>query len=290
MRILSLFDGIGCGRVALERAGIPIDIYIASEIDKDSIRVAKKNYPDIIQIGDVREVDFSKFENIDAIIGGSPCSYFSNARTSFQETRERYPNGTGYELFTYFAKAVKQIKPRYFLYENNYSMSKEVRNQITLDLGVKPVMIDSALVTAQSRKRYYWTNIDDVLPPKDRNILIGDVIEGAVTGAAFRNQLTKKGYVSGWDIRKDHKSNCLLTFATKRNCAIQMQDGSIRPLTADEYELLQTLPQGYTDCLSESGRKTVCALGWTVDVLAYIFQHMEESEHHIRSNYRRKLF
>lgn len=98
MTVLSLFDGIACGRVALERAGIPVDIYIASEVDKDSIKVSKNNYPDIIQIGDVRDIDFSKFENVDAIIGGSPCSYFSNARTAFQDTRERYPNGTGYEL------------------------------------------------------------------------------------------------------------------------------------------------------------------------------------------------
>lgn len=286
--VLSLFDGISCGRIAFDRAGITIDSYYASEIEKDSIKVSKENYPDIIQLGDIRKLDFKILPHIDMIIGGSPCSYWSNARTSQQSTRERYPNGTGYELFGFFVEAVKELKPKYFLYENNYSMSEEVRNQISSDLHCKPIMIDSALVCAQSRKRLYWCNFD-VSVPIDRNICISDVIPDSITGAAKRNQLTKNGYEYRIDIRKDLKSNCLVTFATKRNCCVQTKEGSIRPLTADEYEILQTLPKGYTKCLSESSRKTVIALGWTIDVITHILNHIPESDNYIKPITKRRL-
>ena len=289
MTVLSLFDGIACGRVALERSGIKVDRYYASEIERESIRVTKENYPDIIQLGDARYIDFDKLPHIDLLIGGSPCSYWSNARTSFKETRERYPSGNGYDLFCVFVDAVKKITPKYFLYENNYSMSKEVRNQITSDLHCKPIMIDSSLLSAQSRKRLYWCNFD-VIQPQDKNIHLSDIIPNAVTGAAKRNQLTRNGYEYRLDIRKDHKSNCLVTFATKRNCCIQLNDGSIRPLTADEYEILQTLPAGYTKCLSESGRKTVIALGWTVDVIKHILDHIPESENYVKPIIKKRLF
>lgn len=289
MTVLSLFDGIACGRVALERSGIKVDKYYASEIEKNSIKVALNNYPDIVELGDARLIDFNRLPDIDLLIGGSPCSYWSNARTSFQDTRERYPSGIGYELFCIFVNAVNSIKPKYFLYENNYSMSKEVRNQITNDLRCKPIMIDSSLVSAQSRKRLYWCNFD-VIQPQDKNIFISDIIQNAVTGAAKRNHLTRNGYEYKVDIRKDHKSNCLVTFATKRNCCIQLNDGSIRPLTADEYEILQTLPSGYTKCLSESGRKTVIALGWTVDVIKHILNHIPESDNYIKPITQRRLF
>lgn len=284
MNVLSLFDGISCGRIALERAGITVEKYYASEINKNSIKVTMKNYPDTIQLGDVMSLNFNTLSDIDIIIGGSPCSYFSNARTTQTDKRERVPGGMGYELFTYFVNAVKTIKPKYFLYENNYSMSNEVMNKISIDLSASPIMIDSSLVSAQSRKRYYWTNIHNVSLPINKNIQIGDVIKCAVTGAALRNQLTKNGYKQTLNVRKDNKSNCLVTFATKRNCLVKMIDESVRPLTADEFEILQTLPKGYTDCLSESARKTVCALGWTVDVIAHIFRHIDESKIPIKQN------
>ena len=289
MTVLSLFDGIACGRVALERSGIKVDRYYASEIENNSIKVALNNYPDIVELGDAQLIDFNKLPDIDLLIGGSPCSYWSNARTSFQDTRERYPSGIGYELFCIFVNAVNSIKPKYFLYENNYSMSKDVCNQITNDLHVKPVMIDSSLVCAQSRKRLYWCNFD-VVQPQDKNIHLSDIIPNAVTGAAKRNQLTRNGYEYRLNIRKDHKSNCLVTFATKRNCCIQLNDGSIRPLTADEYEILQTLPAGYTKCLSESGRKTVIALGRTVDVIKHILDHIPESENYVKPIIKKRLF
>lgn len=211
------------------------------------------------------------------LIGGSPCSWWSNARAN-RTDKETKPDGIGYQLFSQYIKALHIVKPKYFLYENNYSISREIKDQITHDLGVEPIMINSALVSAQNRKRMYWTNIPNVTQPIDKHILLQDVIEGAVTGAAFRNQKQKDGNLKACtNIRKDNKSNCLLAYMANKNCCVQMNDGSIRPLTANEFEILQTLPQGYTQCLSESKRKSVIGLGWTVDVIAHIFKGLKEN-------------
>lgn len=136
-------------------------------------------------------------------------------------------------------------------------------------------MINSALVSAQNRKRYYWTNIP-VHQPQDKHIYLKDVIPNAVNGAAYRNQKQIDGTLKAMtNIRKDNKSNCLIAYMANKNCCVQMDDGSIRPLTADEFEILQTLPAGYTKCLSDSKRKSVIALGWTVDVITHIFSFIE---------------
>lgn len=275
IKVVSTFDGISCGRVAFDRAGIPVDKYVAYEIDDDAIKVSKANYSDIIHCGDVFDADFTKYKGYDLLIGGSPCSWWSNARSN-RTDKETTPDGIGYKLFCEYLRALKESKVKYFLYENNYSISKDIKEQITKDLGVKPIMINSALVSAQNRKRCYWTNIPNVTLPEDKNILLGDVIEGAVNGAAFRNQVQKDGTLKACtNIRKDNKSNCLIAYMANKNCCVQMQDGTIRPLTADEFEILQTLPAGYTSCLSESKRKSVIGLGWTVDVIAHILKHIE---------------
>lgn len=211
------------------------------------------------------------------LIGGSPCSWWSNARSN-RTDKETKPDGIGYKLFCQYIRALKESECKYFLYENNYSISKDIKNQITDDLGVEPIMINSALVSAQNRKRMYWTNIPNVSEHKDKNIKIGDVIHNAVNGAAFRNQVQKDGTLKACtNIRKDNKSNCLLAYMSNKNCCVQMKDGSIRPLTADEFEILQTLPKGYTSCLSESKRKSVIGLGWTVNVIAHIFKGLKEN-------------
>lgn len=153
MKVLSLFDGISCGRVALERAGIPVETYYASEIDKYAIQIAQKNYPDTIQIGDVTKVDFSEYiGKVDLIIGGSPCQGFSFAgkQLNFNDPRSK--------LFFEFLRAVRTIKPKYFLLEN-VKMKKEFQDIISERLGVQPIEINSALVSAQNRIRLYWTNI-----------------------------------------------------------------------------------------------------------------------------------
>lgn len=170
MRVLSLFDGISCGRVALERAGIPVDVYYASEIDKYAIQIAQKNYPDTIQIGDVTKVDFSEYVGkVDLIIGGSPCQGFSFAgkQLNFDDPRSK--------LFFEFVRAVREIKPKYFLLEN-VKMKQEFQDIISEQLGVQPIEINSALVSAQNRKRLYWTNIPGVCQPDDKGIMLKDIV------------------------------------------------------------------------------------------------------------------
>ena len=177
MRILSLFDGISCGRLALERAGIPVEVYYASEIDKYAIKVSEKNYSDIIRLGDVRKIDFTQFiGKIDLIIGGSPCQDLSIAKKNRQGLE-----GEKSVLFWKFVEAVKTIKPKYFMLENVASMSKENKQIITDALGVEPILINSALVSAQQRKRLYWCNWA-VEQPEDKGIVLKDVLE---TGHAW---------------------------------------------------------------------------------------------------------
>lgn len=277
LNVLSTFNGISCGRIALERAGIPIERYVSYEIDDAANKVAKRNYPKDEYNGDVFDADFTQYKGFDLLIGGSPCSWWSNARSN-RTDKETKPDGMGYKLFCQYIRALKESECKYFLYENNYSISKDIKKQITEDLGVEPIMINSALVSAQNRKRMYWTNIPNVIEPKDKNIKIGDVIHNAVNGAAFRNQVQKDGTLKACiNIRKDGKSNCLLAYMANKNCCVQMSDNTIRPLTSEEFEILQTLPKGYTSCLSESKRKSVIGLGWTVDVIAHIFKGLKEN-------------
>lgn len=277
LNVLSTFNGISCGRIALERAGIPIERYVSYEIDDAANKVAKQNYPDDEYNGDVFDADFVQYNGFDLLIGGSPCSWWSNARSN-RTDKETKPDGIGYKLFCQYIRALKESECKYFLYENNYSISKDIKKQITYDLGVEPIMINSALVSAQNRKRMYCTNIPNVSEPKDKNIKIGDVIHNAVNGAAFRNQVQKDGTLKACtNIRKDGKSNCLLAYMANKNCCVQMSDDIIRPLTSEEFEILQTLPKGYTSCLSESKRKSVIGLGWTVDVIAHIFKGLKEN-------------
>lgn len=169
MKVLSLFDGISCGKVALERAGIHIDEYVAYEIDKSAIQISKKNYPEIIQRGDVTKTDFTEFKGFDLVMGGSPCQGFSIAgkKLNFEDPRSK--------LFFEFKRAIDEVKPKYFLLEN-VKMKKEYENIISEYLGVQPIEINSSLVSAQNRKRLYWTNIPGVQQPEDRGIMLKDVV------------------------------------------------------------------------------------------------------------------
>ena len=169
MKVLSLFDGISCGRLALERAGIPVEKYYASEIDKYAIQIAQKNYPDTIQIGDVTKLNYLELLDIDLVIGGSPCQGFSFAgkQLNFNDPRSK--------LFFEFVRAVKTIKPKYFLLEN-VKMKQEFQDIISEQLGVRPIEINSSLVSAQNRKRLYWTNIPNVTVPADKGILLKDIL------------------------------------------------------------------------------------------------------------------
>lgn len=170
MNILSLFDGMSCGRLALDRLGIKVDKYYASEIDKYAIQVSSANYPDIIQIGDVCDVKGEDYPDIDLVLAGSPCQGFSFAgnQLAFDDPRSA--------LFFEFVRILKEVKPKYFLLEN-VKMKKEFLDVISEHVGVEPILINSALVSAQNRLRYYWTNIPGVEQPEDRGIVLRDILE-----------------------------------------------------------------------------------------------------------------
>ena len=170
MNVLSLFDGMSCGRIALERAGIQVTNYFASEIDKHAIKVAMHNYPDTQQLGDVTKWREWNLPKIDLLIGGSPCQGFSFAgkQLAFDDPRSK--------LFFEFVECLKHFKPKHFLLEN-VRMKKEHLQVITDMLGVEPIRINSNLVSAQNRDRYYWTNIPDVNRPIDRGVYLKDIIQ-----------------------------------------------------------------------------------------------------------------
>ena len=177
MKALSLFDGISCGMVALERAGVPVDRYVAYEIEANAIKISKKNYPQIEHCGDVTVADFTQYRGFDLLIGGSPCTNWSCAKNhKAKEKKEKFINeGMGWELFKQYHRALQEAQPKYFLYENNYRISANIIEAITDMLGVEPVLIDSALVSAQRRKRLYWTNIPNIQQPQDKGIYLKDV-------------------------------------------------------------------------------------------------------------------
>lgn len=197
MNVLSLFDGMSCGAIAFREMGIDVERYVAYEIDKYAVQVSAHNFPAIEQRGDVFAADFTEFDGFDAVIGGSPCTYWSIAQKNNRETEA---SGLGWELFSQYVRAIKEAKPKFFLYENNKSMSKEIRASITETFGFEPILINSALVSAQNRNRLYWVGIRqadgtyskaDIGQPEDRRILLKDVLD------------------CGCDLTSNEKSYCL---------------------------------------------------------------------------------
>lgn len=186
VKILSLYDGMACGMIAMQLAGVEVESYDAYEIDKYAIKTAQHNFPMIKEHGDVFEADFTQYEGVDFLIGGSPCTYWSIAQT---KNRETVASGMGWELFSQYVRALHEAKPKYFIYENNKSMSKQIRASIDEAFGFEAVLINSALVSAQNRQRLYWVgkrNADgtysrvNVEQPADRGILLKDVLDNAV--------------------------------------------------------------------------------------------------------------
>ena len=275
MKVLSLFDGISCGMVALERAGIPVERYVAYEIEEDAIKISNKNYSQIEHCGDVFKADYTKYEGFDLLIGGSPCTHWSIARSRWND-RETTASGIGWELFSQYVRALKEAKPKYFLYENNYSMSKDIKEQITKELGVEPIYINSNLVSAQDRKRLYWTNIPNVTLPNDKGIMFRDILEDV----PFREL---KPFMFGYwgeqrridrcsTINRD-KAFTVTTSKTHPSQYYLNEDRTMmRNLTITEFERLQTLPDGYTSGVKETSRYKGVGNGWTVDVIAHIFK------------------
>jgi len=199
MNVLSLFDGMSCGRIALERLGIKVDNYYASEIDKYAMKVSEANYPDIIQVGDITELDLSTLPKIDLIMGGSPCQGFSFAgkQLAFDDPRSA--------LFFEFVRCVKELQPKYFLLEN-VRMKKEYLDVISEYMGVEPIMINSALVSAQNRVRYYWTNIPGIKQPEQRGIVLRDILETNTSDEYLAGENLQKNYKGGNQLNPNYKS------------------------------------------------------------------------------------
>jgi DNA-cytosine methyltransferase len=281
MNVLSLFDGMSCGQIALNRVGIKYNNYYSSEIDKYSIQVTQYNYPDTIQLGDITKLDGKQLPKIDLLIGGSPCQSFSNAG-----------NGKGFEgksgLFWEYVRIFNEVKPTYFLLEN-VKMKQEWRDIITKELGVEPIKINSNLVSAQNRERLYWTNIPLVKQPIDKKIYIEDIVDLEFDEKYWLKQKNVDLLLKKVDISNSPNIACIDVYNKKvkldRKCptltlphhnSIRLiHNGRIRKLTPNECEKLQTVPLNYTDCnVSDIHRYSMLGNGWTVDVITQIFENL----------------
>ena len=298
MNILSLFDGMSCGQIALERVGVKVENYFASEIDKYAIQVTQHNYPNTKQLGSVTDVKAENLPKIDLLIGGSPCQGFSFAGKglNFEDPRSK--------LFFEFVRLKNETQPKYWMLEN-VKMKAEHQNIISEMLGVKPILINSSLVSAQNRERLYWSNFE-ITQPTDKGINLIDILETdkLINPSSIRGRRLNKATILGRrlnergvrdDYNKDvpitqclevratntNKSNCITTVG-KDNVLTTMPIGRhkdafknnlpFRYYTLKEYCRLQTVPENYFNIVSESQAKKMLGNGWTVDVVAHIFK------------------
>ena len=289
MNVLSLFDGISCGMVALERAGIKVDKYYASEIDQYAIKISEKNYPNIIRLGDVtkwRDWDID-WASIDLLIGGSPCQSLSITQS---KTRKHLDGKS--KLFFEFVDILNHIKAYNpsvkFLFENVASMSKESKIAIESCLGVELVYQNSNAFSAQDRPRVYGANFYFPTIETESKSVLKDIMQSNVPEKYFYNcEFDYHGdkpvcatlHISGHDILKrvhspNHKCHTLTTCGGGNTQKKVIDKGRCRKLTPVEYERLQTLPDGYTDCVSDTHRYTTIGNGWTVDVIVHILKHI----------------
>ena len=336
INVLSLFDGIGCGRIALERAGIKVDNYYSSEIDKYAIQIANKNYPqdEVNRLGDVTKwQDWNiNWSSIDLVTGGFPCQAWSIAGKQQGDRDER---GMLFWTMLDIMKKVLEHNPKAKFLIENVKMKKEFEEYITLHtsnaLGVvHKHLINSALVSAQNRQRYYWTNVPDVIQPEDKGLLIRDILDDEINSSFYMNKpLILNGKETGQigildyndnERQKrvysdDYKSPSLLARSDspriikigdldmkasqqiKRVYSTEglsptldtMQGGhrqpkilienKVRKLTPLECERLQTLPDNYTDCVSNSQRYKAIGNGWTIDVITHIFKEISNDKY-----------
>jgi site-specific DNA-cytosine methylase len=288
LKVLSLFDGISCARIAL---GNRCASYTASEIDPAAIKCSKQNWPDISHIGDVKSVNPSDFLGIDLLIGGSPCQDLSSANP-----KQDGLNGQKSGLFWEYVRILKGSKPRYFIFENVYSMTMKARDEISEALGVQPIMINSSLFSAQSRKRLFWTNINIGELPKDTGITLQNI---ALRGKALEKEnpkfLKKEDFVpltkpnSGdlicvGNVRGSAYSTERVYSADGKTCTLRCRcreyfqiHGLVRQLTITEIERLQCLPDGYTRFMgSKTKRMHGIGNGFCVEVIKWILSHIPD--------------
>src|ERR1035437_1082222 len=287
MNILSLFDGISCGQIALNKSGIKYDKYFASEIDKDAIKVTQSNFPDTIQLGNVIDININDLPEINLLIGGSPCQSFSNAGL-----------GGGFDgkskLFWDFVKIKNKLNPEYFLFEN-VKMKKEWIDIISEALQEEPIEINSKYFVPQNRPRLYWTNIDVKNIPNTYNHCLNDILENASSKYYLTDK--QKSILDlnyKWSIndiirhkagkhqqdniyRHDGLMCCLSAShhgAARHLTKTYLPNGELRRLTEREVEKLQGIPTDNTDCVSSSKRYEIIGNGWTVDVIAFILSFL----------------
>lgn len=280
--MLSLFDGISCGKVALDRAGIKVKKYYASEIDKFAMQVSEKNHPDIIQLGDVtswRSWDID-WENVGLLIGGSPCQGFSFAgkQLNFNDDRSKL-----FFVYVDILNHIKSVNPDVKFLLENVKMKAEWQDVISGYLGVKPIRINSALVSAAKRDRLYWANFD-VEMPDDKGITFDDINQHSTDWLSD----TYIDKVSKWKAQQDPIANttfigtnsklpCLTArgYNQSHSGMILISDGNkYRYLTNNEAELAMTLPVDYTAGITDRERARCLGNGWTVDVIAHIFTYL----------------
>ena len=292
MKVISAFDGISCGMVAFERAGIPIESYYASEIEPHAIQISKKNYTEIIQLGDITQITNEMLDAvmpIDIVIGGSPCQDLSSTK---QDRERKGLKGEKSGLFYEYLRILEYVKPKWFLLEN-VVMDKQWQNEISDLLGVQPISINSNLVCAADRERLYWTNIPNIEQPKDKYILLKDIVLDAKEVPEkywYNKPFTYNGDNEKIQCWLDINTHTLLkkVYNLNNKCGTLTcvsggyqekkvyQDGRCRKLTPLEYERLQTLPDNYTEGVADSKRYTAIGNGWTVDVIAHILSFLPE--------------
>ena len=278
MNVLSLFDGMSCAQIALNRANIKYDKYYASEIKKHAIKLTQYHYPNTIQLGDVRGVRGEDLPKIDILLGGSPCQHFSFLN-SYREEGKYGLDGDKSKLFHEFDRLRKECNPKYFLLEN-VRMRKDNEELLNQYLGVKAIHINSNLVSAQNRHRLYWTNIPNIEAIIDNNINLKDILEAnynnlrdcKVNKTPSRDKMWLDGKCK--NITNSLKSSCLTTKMDRWNNAglIEFED-YCRFLTPIECERLQTVDDNWTSILSKSQRYDVLGDGWTIDVIVHILKH-----------------
>lgn len=305
MNVLSLFDGMSCAQISLNRTGISYENYFASEIDKYAIKVTMENYPNTIQIGDVTKINGGDLPKIGLLIGGSPCQGFSFAgkQLNFDDPRSK--------LFFEYVRLLKELKPKYFLMEN-VRMKQEYQDVISDALGVKPIAINSNLVSAQNRYRFYWTNIPSVTQPEDKGLLLKDILEEGAVDRDKAHCLDANYHKGGNPKQYFEKPRRQLVFSKNGLCMVghadlkgydsikriyhpegksptlsasqggpkimipESQTLQYRKLTPMECERLQTIPDNYTNHVSNSQRYKMLGNGFTIDIISHILKGLKE--------------
>ena len=283
INVLSLCDGMSCGQITINKINIKIKDYYASEIKDIAIKVTKDNYPNTIHIGDMTKVSYKngvlytekgafQVGGIDLIIGGSPCQNLSIAMNKKHRVGLK---GDKSILFWEYLRILKEVKPKYFLLENVARMPKEDMDIITNEMGVTPIRINSKLLSAQLRDRLYWTNIPNVKQPDDKHILLKDIItSGYVDREKSRALLVSDSRPLTTKSRMIHRYRSTgFTTLVFEDCG---NDESCRYFNQTELERLQTVPEGYTSCLTRNQAADVLGDGWTVDVIAHILNGLKE--------------